>query len=167
MKKLLIFTLALFLVTACKKETETTNAATGKVSDPNEVSLVQETSKLQNDKGEVMGVTYFAQGDNVAVKLEQEGKPEEILIAKKINTKLELRQTRTAVDEIDVTLSIKSAQGKYYPLASIYDFSPLLIMIDDYENLKDWSPKNKEIIQLLISEFNLKATNKYPGEFKG
>ena len=87
MKKLLIFTLALFLVTACKKETETTNAATGRVSDPNEVSLVQETSKLQNDKGEVMGVTYFAQGDNVAVKLEQEGKPEEILIAKKINTK--------------------------------------------------------------------------------
>ncbi|MGA9213378.1 hypothetical protein [Kaistella sp.] len=88
MKKLLIFTLALFLLTACKKEQEnTTNATEVSAKDPNAVSLVQETHKLTNDKGEVMSVTYFAQGNDIAVKLEQDGKPEEILIAKKINTK--------------------------------------------------------------------------------
>ncbi len=87
MKNLMIFTLGLFLLTACKKEDTTSNAATGSVKDPNEVSLVQETSKLKNDKGEEIGVTYFAQGENIAVKIEQTGKPEEILIAKKINTK--------------------------------------------------------------------------------
>lgn len=87
MKNLLIFTLGLFLLTACKKENTTSNATTGSVKDPNEVSLVQETTKLKNDKGEVIGVTYFAQGENIAVKIEQNGKPEEVLIAKKINTK--------------------------------------------------------------------------------
>jgi uncharacterized protein YcfL len=87
MKNLMIFTLGLFLLTACKKEETTSNAATGSVKDPNEVSLVQETSKLKNEKGEEIGVTYFAQGENIAVKIEQTGKPEEILIAKKINTK--------------------------------------------------------------------------------
>ena len=87
MKNLLIFTLGLFLLTACKKENTTSNTITGSVKDPNEVSLVQETTKLKNDKGEVIGVTYFAQGENIAVKIEQNGKPEEVLIAKKINTK--------------------------------------------------------------------------------
>ncbi|MDP2452814.1 MULTISPECIES: hypothetical protein [unclassified Kaistella] len=87
MKKLLIFTLGLFLLTACKKEQENTTNSTEVSKDPNAVSLVQETTKLKNDKGELMAVTYFAQGDNIAVKLEQEGKPEEILIAKKINSK--------------------------------------------------------------------------------
>ena len=87
MKNLMIFTLGLFLLTACKKEETTSNAATDSVKDPNEVSLVQETSKLKNEKGEEIGVTYFAQGENIAVKIEQTGKPEEILIAKKINTK--------------------------------------------------------------------------------
>ena len=87
MKNLLIFTLGLFLLTACKKENATSNTTTGSVKDPNEVSLVQETTKLKNDKGEVIGVTYFAQGENIAVKIEQNGKPEEVLIAKKINTK--------------------------------------------------------------------------------
>ncbi len=87
MKNLLIFTLGLFLLTACKKENTTSNTTTGSVKDPNEVSLVQETTKLKNDKGEVIGVTYFAQGENIAVKIEQNGKPEEVLIAKKINTK--------------------------------------------------------------------------------
>lgn len=87
MKKLLTLALALFLLTACKKENTTNTATAGSEKDPNEVSLVQETTKLENNKGEIIGVTYFAQGDNIAVKLEQEGKPDETLIAKKINTK--------------------------------------------------------------------------------
>ena len=86
MKNVLIFTLGLFLLIGCKKE-NSENANSGSVKDPNEVSLVQETTQLKNDKGETMGVTYFAQGENIAVKLEQVGKPEEILIAKKINKK--------------------------------------------------------------------------------
>ena len=87
MKKLFTLGLALFLLTACTKENTTSDATTGSVKDPNEVTLVQETTKLKNSKGEVIGVTYFAQGENIAVKLEQEGKPDETLIAKKINTK--------------------------------------------------------------------------------
>ena len=90
MKKLLIFTLGLFLLTACKKEAgnaETTGNTEATSKDPNAVSLVQETRTLENDKGEKMKVTYFAKGENIAVKLEQDGKPEETLIAKKINTK--------------------------------------------------------------------------------
>ena len=89
MKKLFTLALALFLLSACTKENTTSDATTtaGSVKDPNEVSLVQETTKLKNSKGEIIGVTYFAQGENIAVKLEQEGKPDETLIAKKINTK--------------------------------------------------------------------------------
>lgn len=87
MKNLVIFSLGLFLLTACKKENTTVNATTGSAKDPNEVSLVQETTKLKNDKGEILGVTYFAKGDDIAVKLERDGQPEEILIAKKINKK--------------------------------------------------------------------------------
>ena len=88
MKKLLTFALALFLVTACTKEqANTTNSTEVSAKDPNEVSLVQDSHKLKNDKGEMVNVTYFAKGENIAVKLEWDGKPEEILIAKKINTK--------------------------------------------------------------------------------
>ena len=88
MKKLLVFTLGLFLLTACKKEQgNTANGAAVSPKDPNEISLVQETTTLQNDKGDKVKVTYFAKGENIAVKLEQDGKAEETLIAKKINTK--------------------------------------------------------------------------------
>ena len=89
MKKLFIAALALFMLTACTKDntTDTSTSTTGAAKDPNEISLVQETSKLENEKGEIISVTYFAQGENIAVKLEQNGKPEEVLIAKKINTK--------------------------------------------------------------------------------
>ena len=88
MKKLLTFALALFLVTACTKEqANTTNSTEVSAKDPNEVSLVQDSHKLKNEKGEMVNVTYFAKGENIAVKLEWDGKPEEILIAKKINTK--------------------------------------------------------------------------------
>lgn len=88
MKKLAILTLGLFLLTACKKEEgNTTNSTEVSAKDPNEVSLVQESRKLKNDAGEIITVTYFAKGENIAVKLEQDGKPEETLIAKKINSK--------------------------------------------------------------------------------
>lgn len=88
MKKLLIFTLALFLVTSCKKEEQAaSDTSVVSAKNPNEISLVQKPSKLKNDKGEIISITYFAQGENIAVKLERDGKAEEILIAKKINTK--------------------------------------------------------------------------------
>ena len=88
MNKLLIFTFALFLVTACNKEEgPITNSTEVSAKDPNAVSLVQESRKLKNNAGDVIKVTYFAQGENIAVKLEQDGKAEETLIAKKINSK--------------------------------------------------------------------------------
>ena len=70
MKNLFIAALALFMLTACTKDntTDTSTSTTGAAKDPNEISLVQETSKLENEKGEIISVTYFAQGENIAVK---------------------------------------------------------------------------------------------------
>ena len=88
MKKLLTFALALFLLTACKKEQEnTTNSKEVSAKDPNEVSLVQESRKLKSDLGDILTVTYFAKGDNIAVKLEQEGK---LSLRKKLTPKANL-----------------------------------------------------------------------------
>ncbi len=88
MKKLMLFTFTLFLLSACQKDqVDGTNVTEVGAKDPNEVSLVQESTKLKNEQGEIVTVTYFAKGDNIAVKLERAGQPEEILIAKKINTK--------------------------------------------------------------------------------
>ena len=86
MKKLLVLSLALFLVTACKKD-NLSETPENSAKDPNEISLVQETAKLVNEKGEVISVTYFAKGEQIAVKIEQNGLQEEVLIAKSINKK--------------------------------------------------------------------------------
>lgn len=87
MNKLVMATLTLFLMTACQKDQNVNTASTERVAmDPNEISLEQETAELKNEKGETVRVTYFAKGENIAVKLEMNGKTEE-LIAKKINTK--------------------------------------------------------------------------------
>ena len=80
MKKLAILFLGLFLLTSCKKE----NQVQSETSNPNskEVSLVQDAMKLKNDKGEEIAVTYFAEGAEVAVKLQKNGEAEQKLSAK-------------------------------------------------------------------------------------
>ena len=80
MKKLAILIFGLFLLNSCKKEAQTQT----ETSAPNskEVNLVQDAVKLKNDKGEEISVTYFAEGSEVAVKLQKTGAKEEKLSAK-------------------------------------------------------------------------------------
>ncbi|ROI07998.1 hypothetical protein EGI11_10060 [Chryseobacterium sp. H3056] len=89
MKKLLIIAFALTLVTACQKNDEVTQTSPSSVSsnDSKEESLMQDAVELKNSKGETLKVTYFAQGNDVALKMEKEGEPEQILVAKKISSK--------------------------------------------------------------------------------
>ena len=89
MKKLLIIAFALTLVTACQKNHEVTETSPSSVSsnDSREESLMQDAVELKNSKGETLKVTYFAQGNDVALKMEKEGEPEQILVAKKISSK--------------------------------------------------------------------------------
>jgi hypothetical protein len=86
MNKLMIVTLALFLTSACTKEQKNSNTEmTSVAEDPNQVSLEQTPIDLKSADGKMIKVTYFAKGNDVAVKLKQENQPEEILIAKKIS----------------------------------------------------------------------------------
>jgi hypothetical protein len=89
MKKLLIIAFALTLVTACQKNDEVTETSPSSVSSngSKEESLMQDAVELKNSKGETLKVTYFAQGNDVALKMEKEGEPEQILVAKKISSK--------------------------------------------------------------------------------
>ena len=89
MKKLLIIAFALTLVTACQKNDKVAETTSSSVSsnDPKEESLMQDAVELKNSKGETLKVTYFAQGNDVALKMEKEGEPEQILVAKKISSK--------------------------------------------------------------------------------
>lgn len=87
MKKLVIFTFTLFLLTACTKEQSKNGTETSvSAKDPNEISLEQEPIQLKGEDGKIITVTYFAKGNDVAVKIEQAGQPDETLIAKKIST---------------------------------------------------------------------------------
>jgi len=89
MKKLLIIAFALTLVTACQKNDKIAETTSSSVSsnDPKEESLMQDAVELKNSKGETLKVTYFAQGNDVAMKMEKEGEPKQILVAKKISSK--------------------------------------------------------------------------------
>ncbi|QDP85113.1 hypothetical protein FNJ88_05885 [Chryseobacterium sp. SNU WT5] len=88
MKKLVIFTFALFLATGCAKEQTASSMETAvSEKDPNEVSLEQTPIKLQSEDGKTVSVTYFAKGEDVAVKIVKDNEPEEILIAKKVSSK--------------------------------------------------------------------------------
>ncbi|WP_447951633.1 hypothetical protein [Chryseobacterium koreense] len=84
MKKLTLFLVALFFLNACKKQSENKP-----ITDLNskEESLVQKASKLKNDQGEEIQVTYFAEGGVVAVKIQKTGDKELKLSAKTTNAK--------------------------------------------------------------------------------
>lgn len=88
MKKIALITFALFLMNSCKKE-EQNNQNTTEVSqtDSKEISLVQEPVKLVNEKGEELTITYFAEGDMVAVKIKKQDEEEQNLSAKTVNGK--------------------------------------------------------------------------------
>jgi len=74
------FVLLTMMVFSCNKSESSNTTAT---KDPQEVSLEQETIELKGDNGKSVFVTYFAKGENVAVKLKVDGKDHE-LVAKGI-----------------------------------------------------------------------------------
>ena len=84
----MIFTFVLFLASACTKEQNSSAMElSSETKDPNEVSLEQTPLSLKSDDGHSLSVIYFAQGEDVAVKLKRDSDPEEILIAKKVSSK--------------------------------------------------------------------------------
>lgn len=87
MKNLSIALFALLFVSSCNK-TEPVSAASEDANRTSrtEISQVQETQQLQNSKGEVLQVTYFAEGDEVAVKIKKGSEAEQKLIAKTSNS---------------------------------------------------------------------------------
>lgn len=86
MKNLSITLFALLFLSSCNK-TEPISAASedSNRTSPTEISQVQEPQQLQNSKGEVLKVTYFAEGNEVAVKIKKDGEAEQKLTAKTSN----------------------------------------------------------------------------------
>lgn len=83
MKNLFLLSCILFVMNSCtKNETAATADADRKSG---EVALVQEPLKLKNLKGEEISVTYFSEGDKVAVKIQKAGEEEQKLSAKTVN----------------------------------------------------------------------------------
>ena len=82
-KYVAIFAFSLLLF-SCEKKTEST---TTDHKSSNEVSQVQKAQPLQNAQGEKIEVTYFAEGDQVAVKIKMTDGEECTLSAKGVNDK--------------------------------------------------------------------------------
>ena len=83
MKKLYFAIFAMLFLTSCSKK-EQNSAETTKTSST-EISQVQKPLTLKNSKGENLTVTYFAEGNEVAVKIQKTGQKEQKLSAKGIN----------------------------------------------------------------------------------
>ncbi len=84
MKNVVITLCAVLWLSACQSEQPTEQVS---VENTNEISLVQESNKLRNEKGDEITVTYFAQGNDVAVKIQKAGEAEQVLVAKKVSAK--------------------------------------------------------------------------------
>ena len=72
-------------LSSCSKSEQNSSSSAGSKTPSTEISQVQEPLKMKNSKGEEISVTYFAQGDAVAVKIQKAGKNEEKLSAKTSN----------------------------------------------------------------------------------
>lgn len=82
MKKILFIAIAMFLIASCAKEN---NSNSPENTDNTEEALVQKPITLQAATGEQLSVTYLAEGERVAVKIEKPGEPEQKLSAKTLN----------------------------------------------------------------------------------
>lgn len=81
MKNIYVIVFGLLLVMSCDKKDQTAENSV-KTEKSTEVSQVQEPMKIKNDKGEEIAVTYFAEGDEVAVKILRTGEEEQKLTGK-------------------------------------------------------------------------------------
>lgn len=87
MKNLSIALFALLFLSSCNKmEPASASSEDANRTSPTEISQVQEPQQLQNSKGELLQVTYFAEGDEVAVKIKKSGEAEQKLTAKTSNS---------------------------------------------------------------------------------
>lgn len=89
MKKIL-FGLAIGSITllSCKKtDAVTESGTTTSQAKSNEVSNVQDTKTFKSSKGDILKVTYYAEGADVMVKIQKNNEPEQKLSAKTVNQK--------------------------------------------------------------------------------
>ncbi|WP_051190358.1 hypothetical protein [Kaistella palustris] len=80
MKNVCLALITVFLLNSCKKTDPET--ATEVSTSSTEVSQTQKPVQMVNSAGEEITVTYFAEGPQVAVKIQKAGQPEEKLSAK-------------------------------------------------------------------------------------
>ena len=83
MRKILAAGFALLLMNSCTKAE--TNSVSTENEKSTEIGLVQEPLTLKSPKGEEISVTYFSEGDEVAVKIQKTGEKEQKLSAKTVN----------------------------------------------------------------------------------
>lgn len=86
MKKLFSLVLAAGLVMlSCKKNESAPESASAVEQTSNDASLEQDTKIYTSSKGDQLKVTYFAEEDKVAVKVQKNNEPEHKLTAKTVN----------------------------------------------------------------------------------
>lgn len=83
MKNIAITLFTFLLVVSCN-EAEQKSAPSDDITkvESKEISQVQESKIMKSSEGEEVKVTYFAEGDMVAVKLQKTGEEEQTLSAK-------------------------------------------------------------------------------------
>ncbi len=81
MKNIFLGIFAFLSIMACTKTAEG-NTTESKTTD---AELVQKPLEFKNDAGETITVTYYSEGDLVAVKITPAGKDEQKLTAKTVN----------------------------------------------------------------------------------
>lgn len=89
MKKIILaLALSGIALVSCKKAENATE--TGTISPQvksHEVSNVQDTKTFKSSKGDILKVTYYAEGADVMVKIKKNNEPEQKLSAKMVSTK--------------------------------------------------------------------------------
>ncbi|ACU06565.1 hypothetical protein FIC_00089 [Flavobacteriaceae bacterium 3519-10] len=81
MKNIILGAFAFFVLAACTKSAEGNGAENKTI----EAELVQKPVEFKNASGEAISVTYYSEGDVVAVKITPQGKAEQKLVAKTVN----------------------------------------------------------------------------------
>ncbi len=78
---------SLMLISCKKNEASPENKETTEAAKSNEISLEQDVKILKSSKGDQLKVTYFAEGTDVAVKIQKNEEPEQKLSAKTVSEK--------------------------------------------------------------------------------
>ncbi|MDO5616857.1 MAG: hypothetical protein Q4G16_11745 [Cruoricaptor ignavus] len=82
MKYTILLAVGLAVLSCKKNETQSANETQSHDTEHTEESMVQDAKSLKNSDGETISITYFAQGDEVAVKLKIGNEEQRTLSAK-------------------------------------------------------------------------------------